>query len=171
MVPVSMRARRGAGGPAGNQISAYFVDLPVGEADPVERLRRIAADTDACKRGGHAAGPTALVRLAGMLSPPLQSMGARLTNQLSTRLFNVLVTHVPGPPRPLYAMGARLEDLYPVVPLAMGQAVGIGVTSYAGRVCYGINADRDAMPDVDVLADALNSSLAELLDRTCIDPT
>nr|WP_275403874.1 wax ester/triacylglycerol synthase family O-acyltransferase [Pseudonocardia acidicola] len=173
MVPVSVRARRGGNGgdgagqhgPAGNQISAYFVDLPVGEPDPVLRLRRIAAVMEAQKRGGRAAGPTALVGLAGLAPPTVQSVGARLTSQLSSRLFNVLVTHVPGPPRPLYAMGARMVDLYPVVPLAMGQAVAIGITSYDGRVCYGLNADRDAVPDVDVLADAMNGSLTELLER------
>ena len=166
MVPVSLRTRRGTEHSGGNQISAYFVDLPVGENDPVTRLHRIVEATTAQKRGGRAAAPTAVVRLAGLLTPTLHSMGVKLTNQLSSRLFNVLVTHVPGPPRPLYAMGARLEDLYPVVPLAMGQAVGIGVTSYDGKVCYGLNADRDAMPDVDVLADAMNTSLAELLDHT-----
>ncbi|MFC5994868.1 wax ester/triacylglycerol synthase family O-acyltransferase [Pseudonocardia hispaniensis] len=164
MVPVSTRARSGSAG--GNQISAYFVDLPVGEPDPVARLRRIAEEMDAAKRGGRAAGPTALVGLAGLVTPALHNLGARLTNELSSRLFNVLVTHVPGPPRPLYAMGARMEDLYPVVPLAKGQAVAIGITSYDGRVCYGLNADRDAMPDVDVLADAMNLALEELLERS-----
>lgn len=166
MVPVSLRARRGAEHAGGNQISAFFVDLPVGLDDPAQRLRRIVEETAAQKRRGRAAAPTAMVRLAGLLTPPLHSIGVRLTNQLSSRLFNVLVTHVPGPPRPLYAMGARLEDLYPVVPLAMNQAVGIGVTSFDGKVCYGLNADRDAMPDVDVLADAMNRSLAELLAGT-----
>ncbi|GEL19900.1 WS/DGAT/MGAT family O-acyltransferase [Pseudonocardia asaccharolytica] len=163
MVPVSTRARTGSAG--GNQISAYFVDLPVGEPDPVARLCRIAAAMGEQKRDGRAAGPTALVGLAGLVAPAVHNLGARLTNELSSRLFNVLVTHVPGPPRPLYAMGARMEDLYPVVPLAKGQAVAIGITSYDGRICYGLNADRDAMPDVDVLAGAMNSSLAELLER------
>ncbi|MHA6795190.1 WS/DGAT/MGAT family O-acyltransferase [Pseudonocardia bannensis] len=167
MVPVSVRARRGgADGAAGNQISAYFVDLPVGEPDPVQRLRRIAAVMDAQKREGRAAAPAALVGLAGLTPPTVQRMGARLTSQYSSRLFNVLVTNVPGPPRPLYAMGARMQDLFPVVPLAKGQAVGIGITSYDGRVCYGLNADRDAMPDVDVLADAMTGSLAELRERS-----
>jgi hypothetical protein len=92
----------------------------------------------------------------------MHAMGARLSSRLSSRLFNVVVTHVPGPSRPLYAMGARMRDLYPVVPLAHGQVVAIGVTSYDGTVCYGLNADRDALPDVDVLADAINDSLAEL---------
>ncbi|GAY10530.1 wax ester/triacylglycerol synthase family O-acyltransferase [Pseudonocardia sp. N23] len=165
MVPVSVRRRRDPGGQTsgGNQISAYFVDLPVGLDEPRERLRRIAGQMDAQKRGAHDAAPTALVGLAGLMSPQLHSMGARLTSRLSSRLFNVLVTSVPGPPRPLYAMGARLQDLFPVVPLAEGQAVGIGVTSYNGSVCYGLNADRDTMPDVDVLAEAMNAALAELL--------
>ncbi|ODT99722.1 MAG: diacylglycerol O-acyltransferase [Pseudonocardia sp. SCN 72-86] len=166
MVPVSVRNRRDNGGPGspGNQISAYFVDLPVGLDEPAARLLRIAEQMEAQKRGAHDAAPTALVGLAGLMSPQLHSMGAKLTSRLSSRLFNVLVTNVPGPPRPLYAMGARLQDLFPVVPLAQGQAVGIGVTSYNGSVCYGLNADRDTMPDVDVLAEAMNSALAELLE-------
>ncbi|MFB9741404.1 wax ester/triacylglycerol synthase family O-acyltransferase [Pseudonocardia sulfidoxydans] len=170
MVPVSVRRRRAAsdaaaeGKPGGNQISAYFVDLPVGLDEPAARLHRIAEQMQAQKRGAHDAAPTALVGLAGLMSPQLHSMGAKLTSRLSSRLFNVLVTNVPGPPRPLYAMGARLQDLFPVVPLAHGQAVGIGVTSYDGSVCYGLNADRDTMPDVNVLAEAMNSALAELLD-------
>jgi WS/DGAT/MGAT family acyltransferase len=165
MVPVSVRRRRDAGETSGgNRISAYFVDLPVGLDEPAARLQRVAEQMQARKRGAHDAAPTALVGLAGLMSPPLHSMGAKLTSRLSSRLFNVLVTNVPGPPRPLYAMGARLQDLFPVVPLAKGQAVGIGVTSYGGSVCYGLNADRDTMPDVDVLAEAMNSALAELLE-------
>jgi diacylglycerol O-acyltransferase / wax synthase len=73
-----------------------------------------------------------------------------------------LVTNVPGPPRPLYAMGARMLDMYPIVPLAQGQAVAIGITSYDGGMHYGLNADRDAMPDVDVLTEAMTTALAEL---------
>ena len=74
----------------------------------------------------------------------------------------MLVSNVPGPPRPLYAMGARMLDMYPVVPLAGGQAVSIGITSYDGGMHYGLNADRDALPDVDVLAEAMLEALAEL---------
>jgi hypothetical protein len=96
-------------------------------------------------------------------------MGARLSSRLSSRLFNVVVTHVPGPPRPLYAMGARMRDMYPVVPLAHGQAVAIGVTSYDGTVCYGLTADRDALPDVDILAAAIDDSLAELKDAPVVE--
>ncbi|GAA4552608.1 wax ester/triacylglycerol synthase family O-acyltransferase [Pseudonocardia xishanensis] len=165
MVPVSVRVRGGTGSSAkvgGNQISAVFVELPVGDPDPVRRLRTIAAQMEARKRMGRSAGTSAVVGLAGLTTPAMHEMGARLSSRLSSRLFNVVVTHVPGPPRPLYAMGARMRDMYPVVPLAHGQAVAIGVTSYDGTVCYGLNADRDALPDVDVLAEALNTALAEL---------
>jgi diacylglycerol O-acyltransferase len=161
MVPVSVRGRSGAA-TSGNQISAVFVELPVGIADPVERLRSIAVQMEARKRAGRSAGTTAVVGLAGLTTPAMHQMGARLSSRLSSRLFNVVVTHVPGPPRPLYAMGARMRDMFPVVPLAHGQAVAIGVTSYDGTVCYGLNADRDALPDVDTLAAAIDDSLAEL---------
>jgi hypothetical protein len=89
-------------------------------------------------------------------------MGVRLTSSLSSRMFNVVVTNVPGPQFPLYAMGARMLDMYPVVPLAKGQAVSIGITSFDGGIYYGLNADRDAMGDVDDLAAAIGESLAEL---------
>ena len=162
MVPVSIRGRGTTDG--GNQISAVFVELPVGEADPVARLRSIAAQMEVRKKLGRSAGTTAVVGLAGLVNPAMHRMGARLSSRLSSRLFDVVVTHVPGPPRPLYAMGARMRDMYPVVPLAHGQAVAVGVTSYDGTICYGLNADRDAMGDVDVLAEAINDSLAELKD-------
>jgi WS/DGAT/MGAT family acyltransferase len=160
LVPVSVRARGGRSG--GNAISAYLVDLPVAEDDPVTRLAVLRDAMEGHKRSGRAGGASALVGLVGLAPPVLHSVGARLASQHSSRLYNVLVTNVPGPPRPLYAMGARMLDMYPVVPLAGGQAVAIGITSYDGGMHYGLTADRDAMSDVDVLADALAESLAEL---------
>jgi WS/DGAT/MGAT family acyltransferase len=169
LVPVSVRTRRGGppalrkGGPAvGNSISAYFVDLPVGEDDPLRRLCGISAAMVEHKASGRAVGATTLIRLAGLAPPTLHSLGVRIASQFSSHAFNVLVTNVPGPPRPLYAMGARMIDMYPVVPLAGGQAVSIGMTSYDGSLHYGLNADRDALPDVDVLAEAMPDALAEL---------
>ena len=82
---------------------------------------------------------------------------------LRARPFNLVVTNVPGPQFPLYAAGAKMLQMYPVVPLAKGQAVSIGLTSYDGGVYYGLNADRDAMPDIDVLAACIEDSLAELV--------
>ncbi len=161
LVPVSVRAR-GDGGTLGNQISGFLVELPVGEADPVARLGRISAAMQAHKQSGQALGASAIVRLVGLTPPTLHSMGVRLTSSLSSRMFNVVVTNVPGPQFPLYAMGARMLDMYPVVPLAKGQAVSIGITSFDGGIYYGLNADRDAMGDVDDLAAAIGESLAEL---------
>ncbi len=168
LVPVSVRARTRGGpatpaAPAGNSISACLLDLPVSEPDPVARLAAVRAAMAEQKRGGHAVAASALVGLAGLAPPVVHSLGARLASRYSSRIYNVLVTSVPGPPRPLYAMGARMLDLYPVVPMAGGQAVGVGVTTYDGAVHYGLTADRDAAPDVDALADALAGSLAELL--------
>ena len=161
MVPVSVRARS-TGGRLGNQISAYFVDLPVGEPDPVARLESVTAAMAGHKSSGQAIGASALIGLVGLATPTLHSMSARLTSSMSSRVFNVVVSNVPGPQFPLYAMGARMRDMYPVVPLAKGQAVSIGITSYDGGIFYGLNADRDAMGDVDVLADAIGASLDEL---------
>ena len=161
MVPVSVRARS-TGGRLGNQISAYFVDLPVGEPDPVARPESVTAAMAGHKSSGQAIGASALIGLVGLATPTLHSLSARLTNSMSSRVFNVVVSNVPGPQFPLYAMGARMRDMYPVVPLAKGQAVSIGITSYDGGIFYGLNADRDAMGDVDVLADAIGASLDEL---------
>ena len=81
---------------------------------------------------------------------------------MTRRLFNVVVTNVPGPQHPLYAGSAQMLECYPVVPLPPDQALAIGLTSYDGGVFYGLNVDRDAMPDVDVFAQCLEESLAEL---------
>ncbi|OJY43790.1 WS/DGAT domain-containing protein [Pseudonocardia sp. 73-21] len=138
MVPVSVRGRSRAG--AGNEISAHLVDLPVGLADP-------------------------LARLADVSPPLLHELGARVAGRHAGRLYDVLVTTLPGPPRVLYAHGAPLLDLFPMVPLGSGQAVAFGVVTCAGNADYGITTDNDAVPDVDALADALRESLAELVAR------
>ena len=101
--------------------------------------------------------------LAGFAPPTLHAMGARVASGLSKRWFNLVVTNVPGPQQPLYADGARLLASYPVIPLARTQAVSIGLTSYDGGVYYGLNADRDAMSDIDVLAQSILDAVAELV--------
>ena len=160
MVPVSVR---GQGEQAGNRISSYFVDLPVGELDPVERLRRVSAAMRGHKETGQSVGAEALVQMSGFAPPTVHLLGARAASSITRRLFNLVVTNVPGPQFPLYAAGAKLLSMYPVVPLAKGQAVACGLTSYDGGVYYGLNADRDAMPDIDVLASLIEQSLAALV--------
>jgi diacylglycerol O-acyltransferase len=163
MVPVSIRPDSAAG-QAGNRVASYLVDLPVGEPSPIMRLHQVSYRMQAHKETGQAVGATALAGLAGFAPPTLHSLGARVASGLSKRWFNLVVTNVPGPQQPLYAGQARMLAAYPVVPLAKGQAVSIGLTSYDGGVFYGLNADRDAMPDIDVLAQCIEDSLAELLE-------
>ena len=165
MVPVSVRSEN-QNGDLGNRVSSYFVDLPVGEANPVMRLHQVSYAMRAHKESGAAVGADALVQLSGFAPPTIHALGARTASSLTRRLFNLVVTNVPGPQFPLYAAGARMLAMYPVVPLAKHQAVSIGLTSYNGGVFYGLNADRDAMPDIDVLASCLEESLAELLGTT-----
>jgi WS/DGAT/MGAT family acyltransferase len=161
MVPVSVRAE---GQQLGNRVSSYFVDLPVGEPSPRVRLSQVSYAMAAHKDSGQSVGAEALVGIAGFVAPTLHAMGARLASTFTRRLFNLVVTNVPGPQIPLYAAGAEMLEVFPVVPIAKGQALSIGLTSYNGGVFYGLNADRDAMPDVDVLAQCIEESLAELVE-------
>ncbi|MGH8868890.1 MAG: WS/DGAT/MGAT family O-acyltransferase [Actinomycetes bacterium] len=166
MVPVSVRDDEDGegGGALGNRVSSYLVRLPVGEPNPVVRLHQASYAMRAHKETGQAVGADALVSLSGFAPPTLHGLGARVGSTLSRRMFNLVVTNVPGPQFPLYAGGAEMLTAYPVVPLAKGQAVSIGVTSYNGGVFFGLNADRDAMADVDVLAQCLGDALAELVE-------
>ena len=163
MVPVSVRTEDHNGHP-GNRVSSYLVDLPVGEGSPIMRLHQVSYAMKAHKETGQAVGADAIIGVAGFAPPTLHSLGARVASSLSRRLFNLVVTNVPGPQFPLYAGGAERLAAYPVVPLAKGQAVSIGLTSYNGQVNYGLNADRAGMADVDVLAGCIVDALDELRD-------
>ncbi|MGB8019896.1 MAG: wax ester/triacylglycerol synthase family O-acyltransferase [Candidatus Nanopelagicales bacterium] len=163
LVPVSVRTSSDS---SGNQIAAFLCDLPVGEPDPIIRLQRVRFEMDMLKESGQMLGASALVGVASFTPPTVHSLGARAVSGLSRRVYNVVITNVPGPQFPLYAGGALMLTAYPVVPLARGQAVSIGLTSYNGGVYIGLNADRGAMPDVGVLAECIDDAMAELLATT-----
>ena len=163
MVPVSIRSPEQAG-TLGNRISSFFVDLPIGEPNAVMRLHQVSYAMRAHKESGQAVGADLIAGLAGFAPPTMHALSAQMGSSFSQRMFNTIVTNVPGPQFPLYAAGARMLATYPVVPLVKNQAVSIGLTSYDGGVYYGLNADRDAMADVDVLAQCIQDSMAELLD-------
>ena len=167
LVPMSMRVTdpREAGA-VGSRVGSLLVDLPTGEASPLMRVHQVAYQTKAHREAGQAVDAPAIAGIAGFAPPTLHSLGARVASGLSRRLFNLVVTNVPGPQQPLYVVGARMLSTYPVIPLAKGQALSVGLTSYDGGVYYGLNADREAMPDLDVLAQCLAESLAELRDTT-----
>ncbi len=161
MVPVSIYGDDPSGMYT-NQVMACVVNLPVGEPGPSMRLHQIAFAMRQQMEAGQAVGATTLANLAGFAPPTLHALGARLGSAMSRRIYNVMITNVPGPQSPLYVRDVKMLSTYPVTPLAKGQALSIGVTSYNGGVYYGLNADRDAMPDVDVLAQSITDSLAEL---------
>ena len=167
LVPVSVRPAPDEAGNApvtGNRVASYLVDLPVGEPSAVMRLHQVSYQMQAHKETGQAVGAEALIGLAGFAPPTLHALGARVASGLSRRWFNLVVTNVPGPQQSLYAGTARMLESYPVVPLAKGQALSIGLTSYDGRVFYGLNADRDSRPDVAVLGQCLEDAARELME-------
>ncbi|MGL4744931.1 MAG: WS/DGAT/MGAT family O-acyltransferase [Dermatophilaceae bacterium] len=164
MVPVSVHDVDD--GPPGAALTACFVDLPVGEPAPSMRLHQIAFSMRQQMDGGprRAVSADTLVGLGGFAPPTIHALGARLGGAVSRRLYNVVVTNVPGPQTPLYTAGARMVSTYPVIPLGAGQALSIGLTSYDGGVYYGLYTDRDAMPDADVLGRAVVDALHELVE-------
>jgi diacylglycerol O-acyltransferase / wax synthase len=159
MVPVSVRskAQRGA---LGNQVAAMWAPLPVGVEKPAEALRKIAAAMEDLKKSGQAVGAQVLTNLAGFAPPTILSQAARL--QARQPFFNLVVTNVPGPQFALYLLGRRLEVLYPVVPLAQRQALGIAVMSYDGHLGFGLLGDYDALPDLEDIALDLKWAIASL---------
>ena len=159
MVPVSVREASEAMA-LGNRVSSLFVELPAAEPDPHERYRQTMAATEALKGGKQAAGAETLVDIAGLAPPVLHAAVARLS--YTPRLFNVTITNVPGSPTTLYALGAPLRHIFPLVPIFAYHAVGIAVVSYDGEVVFGLNADRDTVPDLEVLARGIADSLTEL---------
>jgi diacylglycerol O-acyltransferase len=161
MVPVSIYGDDPAGMYA-NQVMACVVNLPVGEPGASMRLHQIAFAMRQQMEGGQAVGASSLANLAGFAPPTLHALGARLGSAMSRRLYNVMITNVPGPQSPLYAGDAKMLSTFPVMPLAKGQALSIGITSYDGGVYYGLNADREAMPDVDDLGSSILESIQEL---------
>ncbi len=158
MVPVSVRAdiERGA---LGNRVAAMWAPLPVGLTDPLERLVTVSQAMEAVKDSGQAVGAQVLTGLSGFAPPTIMAQAARL--QARQRLFNVVVTNVPGPQHPLYMLGRELETMLPMVPLAENTALGIAILSYNGQLNFGLVADFDALADVERLAHELHASIEE----------
>ena len=151
-------------GQAISEVAPFLVDLPVGEGNPVVRLSQIAHATESHSAAASLVDARTIVTLSGFPPPTLHAMGTRVATQFSARQFNLLITNVPGPQSQMYLAGAKLLETYAVPPLLHNQVLAIGVTSYCGKLYFGINADRDAMSDVDVLPALLAESLEELLE-------
>ena len=151
-------------GQAISQVAPFLVDLPVGEGNAVVRLSQIAHATETNPTVGSLVDARTIATLSGFAPPTLHAMGIRVATGLSPRLFNLLITNAPGAQSQMYVAGAKLLETYAVPPLLNNQVLAFGVTSYNGMLYFGINADRDAMSDVDVLPALLAESLDELLE-------
>ena len=162
LIPVNTRARGGAGG---NQLSGYLCDLPVGLADPVARLRAVRAAMDANKAAGPSRGGGTLAILANRLPSAVHRLTGPVTGLGAPLLFDTVVTNVPLPSVPLTVDGAPLEEIYPFGPLAPGHALGVAISPYRDAVHVGLQTDRDAVPDIDVLAHAITKSCVTLHER------
>jgi WS/DGAT/MGAT family acyltransferase len=160
MAPVSVRTpeQRGA---LGNQVSAWILELPVGEPDPREQLRQIQARTTELKGSRSAVGAQLLTEAAEWGSSTLLALGARNVTRILP--FNLVVTNVPGPQFPIYMAGARLLETFPLVPLIDNLGLVIGQMSYDGKLCWGFNADYDLIPDLAAVVRATAEAFSELL--------
>jgi diacylglycerol O-acyltransferase / wax synthase len=163
LVPVSVIDRELEATSLGSQIAPHFVTLPVAEPSPVVRLHQVSYSFQAHKETGRAVAANRLAGIAGFAPTTFHAIGARVAAE-EPRDFQLSITNVPGPQSPLYAAGARMRYTYPFPPLLPRHTLAIGVTSYDGAVYYGITADRDLVPDVDVLGQCIRDSLTELLD-------
>jgi WS/DGAT/MGAT family acyltransferase len=159
LVPVSMRGAHDRN-TFGNQVSAVFCPLPVGEPNPLERLRKVRDSMKGIKEGGQAVAAAALASLSDFAPPTLLAQAARL--QAVTRFFNLVITNVPGPQFPLYLLGQKLRGCYPQVPLAAQQSIGVALLSYHGSVCVGLLADLEVR-DLGAFGGAMRAALDELL--------
>jgi WS/DGAT/MGAT family acyltransferase len=160
MVPMNLRREDEHDGQLGNKISSLFVDLPVAEEDELLRYGLVCAATNQVKASHLPEGADTLLALTGIAPPVLHHEIAR--SLFAKRLFNVTVTNVPGPQQQLYVLGAPLQTVWPLVPLAAEHAVGVAIVSYAGGLTFGIVADRDSMADVDVMAEGMLETLRVL---------
>jgi len=159
LVPVSIRSEDERGN-LGNRIALMRGPLPVYVADPVRRLRTISDEMAGLKRSKQALGAEVISRFNDFAPPTLLAQASRIN--FTTRLFNLIVTNVPGPQLPLYVLGRRLQEVFPVAFLPQNHALAVAIMSYNGKVGFGLLADYDSMEDVEAISDGINGALAEL---------
>ena len=165
LVPVSIRTEDEQGH-LGNRIAAMRGPLPVYIEDPVKRLQVVRSSMDDLKESKQALGAEVISRFNDFAPPTLLAQAGRIN--FSTRLFNLIVTNVPGPQLPLYVLGRELQDVFPVAFLPEHHALAIAIMSYNGGINFGLLADYDSMEDVELLADGLGQALTELLEAAAI---
>jgi diacylglycerol O-acyltransferase / wax synthase len=163
LVPMSVIDKELEPTSLGSQVIGHRLSLPVGEASPVVRLHQVSYSLRAHSETGRAVAADQIAGVAGFAPTTFHALGSRVAAEESQGV-NLVITNVPGPQFPMYLAGAEMVETYPVPPLQPGFGVAIGVTSYDGGVYYGITADRDALPDIDVLGQCVSEALDELVD-------
>ncbi len=163
MVPVSVRSP-GERGDYNNRVSAVFAKLPVGLEDPAERLAHIREQMDGIKSSKQAVAGDALVQLSGFAPPLLLALGSRAMTRSLRLNMDTATTNVPGPQHPVHALGHRLIDSYPYVPIVGAIRIVVAIFSYDGELYFGITGDRDHASDIDVLATGIEADLKQLLE-------
>ncbi|CAM2941606.1 WS/DGAT/MGAT family O-acyltransferase [Skermania piniformis] len=162
VVPMSVYLAEPASTSA-SEVSSFRIDLPVGEPNPVIRLSHIGHATEAHAHLRRGVTARTLVRLSGFAPASLHALSVRSASSFGPHSFNLVITNAPGPQNPMYIGGARMLEMYPVSPLLRDQALSIGLTSYDGKVYYGLNADRASVGDLGVLPGLLSESMEEML--------
>ena len=162
LVPVSVR-RPGEKGTYNNRVSAMFAELPVGIADPVERLHSVSAQLVKLKDSHQAVAGDVLTGLAGFAPPVLLSVGTRVATRAPQRNINTVTTNVPGPRLQLYAAGRRMLEAFPYVPLAGRVRIGVAIFSYLDTLNFGLTGDYNTTEDLDVLAHGIEAGMADLV--------
>jgi WS/DGAT/MGAT family acyltransferase len=160
LVPVSVRTEATKSS-LGNELTVMLAPLAVSVADPVERLARVRAVMSDLKESRQALGAKALANMQDFAPPTVFAQASRL--QFSSRMYNLLVTNVPGPQFPIYVLGRRMRSIFPIPFLAGRRALAVAVMSYDGGMNFGLLGDYDALPDLDVVAEGIEGSLAELV--------
>jgi len=161
LVPVSVR-RPGEDGVITNRVSAVLANLPVGEADPVRRLGLIQREMEQLKHTHQAVSAEVLTGMLGFAAPAWLAFGTRAAFGIRQPLVQTVTTNVPGPRRPLYVLGRKLTELHPYVPIGNAVRISIAILSYLDGVSFGITADYESVPDLDVLAAGIGRAVAEL---------
>jgi WS/DGAT/MGAT family acyltransferase len=162
LIPVSLR-NEGEQSIYENRVSALVAHLPVDIADPAERLAAVSAQMLTLKKSKESQAGQAVVSLGRYTLFPLASMLVRLAFSLPQREIVTVTTNVPGPQQPLYALGRRLTEIIPYVPIATRLRTGISIFTYSGNVTFGITGDYTTTPDIDVLARGIEDGISALL--------
>lgn len=164
MVPMAVAAPDGAPTSYGSTVRGHLLSLPVGETNPVVRLHQVSYALKTHKETGVAVAANTLAALPGFAPTTFHAVGARVAETQAHHPYDLLVTNVPGPQERMFIAGAPIVETYPGIPLSRGRTLSIGVTSYAGGVFFGVVADREAVPEPEVLGQCLQEALAELVE-------